>query len=188
MMEDLGEHPFNFRMDEIKYHINDLVNNGEFDHAVKSIKYIEIQYVSGINLNKIDYFSIPFHHLESYHHADLDHDIFGTKYPDGSKYLLIYELNLLLDWVNSKQTEAANKIFSGSRKKKYKDGASIENLALLLYFRNEQPYNHDFHQIAKDYNYQNGNKLGKVFSVFTNKIRRNGNCKELESQTQKLTE
>lgn len=185
-MENLGEHPFNYRMDDIRDHINDLVDIGEFDLAVKSIENIKIQYVSGINSSKIDCFRIPFYHLKNHLHSDSNHAIFGTKYPDGSKYLLIHELNQLMDWVKSIQNEAANQKVFDSKKTKYKDGASIERLALLLYFQNERLYNHNFEIIAKEYKFKNGVKLKKVFSVLTKPIRRHGNCKELESHTQKI--
>ncbi len=71
------------------------------------------------------------------------------------------------------------------QKKKYKDGASTKKLALLLYFKNEKPYNHDFDKIATEYGYKNGKKLADIFSIITEPIRRYKNSSELRSQIQK---
>lgn len=108
-MEHLGEHPFNYQMDVIENYINDLVNIGEFDHAISSLKYIKIQYVSAKNSKKINHSRIPFYHLEDYHHSDLGHAIKESTYPDGSQYMLIYKVNQLLDWVYSKKAIIENK-------------------------------------------------------------------------------
>lgn len=189
-MEELGKHPFNYHLEEIRNYINDLVKIGQTDYALKAIQYIQIQYSTGVNTGKFDVDTIQFYHLKDYLNSDLTNSIFGECYADGSKYKFIYELNQLSEWVKSKQTEIGAQNYKGrenyGNKKEYKDGASIEKLALFLFFKDSKSYNHDFQKIATEYNFTNGEKLKKTFSILTNPIRRNGNCKELESQIQKL--
>ncbi|MCS5491765.1 hypothetical protein [Algoriphagus limi] len=94
------------------------------------------------------------------------------------------ETNKAIEELN--ETEKKIKTETESPKVKYKDGVTIDRLALYLYFTNDKVYNHNFDEVARDYGYKNGEKLKKTFSVFTNAIRRFGKCIELESNTKKL--
>lgn len=128
-MEDLGKHPFNYQLEDIKDYIIDLVNIGESEHALNSIKYIKRQYVTGKNSGEINYSRMPFYHLEEYHISDFAHVLNGSKYPDGSSYRLIYELNQLLEWVQSKQVQ--------KNPGKPKDGKTSEFYALFHFYQRE---------------------------------------------------
>tara|TARA_R110002096_G_scaffold63797_4_gene156176 strand:- start:222 stop:920 length:699 start_codon:yes stop_codon:yes gene_type:complete len=148
-MGNLGEHPFNYRMDEIRDHINDLVNIGEFDYAVKSIEYIKIQYVSGLNSSKIDSLRIPFYHLKSHHHSDLNHAILGTKYPDGSKHSLIYELNKLIGTVYSKKNKIENQPQPRNQHGLKAPGKGIVLFYLMNYGSGKFKYTTEYENLAR---------------------------------------
>jgi hypothetical protein len=85
-----------------------------------------------------------------------------------------------------------NQVGPDPKMKKYKDGADIKKLALLLYYTHPSPNSHDFNSIANNYGFTNGVKLGKIFSIFSPaasnvhdaRLRRIGPCKEVNSDIQ----
>lgn len=174
--------PFNFRIEGafgFKFHIEGLIREGRLETALERIELIREKYLHARDFNKIKGNSFRFSHFNSYRAEQTELSSRGEAFPDGSTDKVIFELNELAKAIREKQIKNP----SPSRK----DGATIDRLALLLFFIKGERYNPDFDKVAKEYQLKNGEKLSKTFSVFTKKdIRRFGPCKELESHTQKL--
>jgi hypothetical protein len=180
-------HPFMFKIKYIKEHVEELIKRGELDLAMNHIDIIRTKYNEAIVLNQIPRKkSFAYQHVQRYWVEEADLRRLGKTYPDGSSEKVIYALNELKRKITYKQNSQRIENPVRNRAQSKKDGATIDRLALRLYFTNPHQYNHDFEEIAKDHNFKNGEKLKKTFSILTKQIRRNGNCRELESQIQKL--
>ena len=180
-------HPFMFKIKYIKEHVEELIKRGELDLAINHIDIIRTKYNEAIVLNQIPRKkSFAYQHVQRYWVEEADLRRLGKSYPDGSSEKVIFELNELKRKITNNQDSQGkeNPIHNGASPKK--DGATIDKLALLLFFKKGEKYNPDFEEIAKEYGFKNGKKLQKTFSILTKQIRRNGNCRELESQIQKL--
>lgn len=152
-MEELGKHPFNYRLDQIRRFVNDLVKNGQKKHAIEVLETIKRRYLLGRATDEINCDRIPFYHLQSFHRADLGHIINGTTWGDGSKHRFIFELNQIKSSIESPET-AKTSVES-------KNGKTTEFYALLHYYQrstigiNEE--NKD--EIGKGYGFKNGKRL-----------------------------
>lgn len=166
MKTDNG-YPYNFDLQKIEEMVNFFLAKDQHTKALDELDIIQTEffkYKDKIDLNKPEN-----EHLMGYILETLNPDIFELEL---SK--IIQDLKAGIG-SSDRETSAIPK-----------DGATIDKLALLLFFSKGEKYNPDFEKIAKDYHFKNGKKLSKTFSVFTKQIRRMGPCKELESHTQKL--
>ncbi|MDR7130338.1 hypothetical protein J2X69_002688 [Algoriphagus sp. 4150] len=177
-MENSNGYPYNFNLLKIEEMVKFFLEKNQPKKALTELDLIEDSYFK--NRDEIDRNRPENEHLMGYSIAGL-----GIECDDPTK---------VVDFFHFKLREIIRKVTSGidygeseaSNSNSYREGATIDKLALLLFFERRKSYNHDFDKIAREYGYKNGNKLKKTFSLFTDLIRRNGNCKELESQVQKL--
>lgn len=173
--------PFNFRIEGasgFKFHIERLIQNERLETALERINLIRKKYYDAKEFDLIKQDNFRHTHFNKYRMEQTELSSRGETFPDGSTDKVIFELNELAKAISEKQI----KNHSSSRK----DGATIDRLALLLFFIKGEKYNPDFDNVAKEFLFKNGEKLSKTFSVYAKKIRRCGKCKELESHTQKL--
>jgi hypothetical protein len=158
-MENLGKHPYRYKIRDIESHIRDFVENDLFEEAKKAIDYIKTQYINAINSREIDYGSFMFGHLEDYGISDLKNSMAVIKYADGSKYKFIYELNQLAKWVEDKKLEKT--IETAPKTKITKDGRTTQFYALIHFYQRStiglDDSNKD--QYGKQYGFVNGSRL-----------------------------
>jgi hypothetical protein len=147
-------HPFMFKIEDIKDHVDGLLKENLFESALDDIKVIREKYIRARNLNQIPKGeSFVYGHFHEYWKEQMDLAMNGKTYPDGSKDKVIFELKNLERWIESLKIPKVKK-------------RTVPFVALYLYYSGEEVNTGNVNQIAKKHGFKNGLKLTQEYNKF----------------------